>query len=172
MEDFEKEIQDLKEKMDKAKEFAEMLPVFSDEILSRKLDTTFTGTIQKRYKNIYFDWGINRYFYQDNKNITNCDKEIKNTYLFNIYINSLSLYDSHENYGLKELNIPCFFFDKINTTFYIEEKDIEAALEMLNDWYNQANKAVFRDKLLNEKENLETRLEVIENKLLEYEYNN
>ena len=92
--------------------------------------------------------------------------------MFNIYINSLSLYDSHENYGLKELNIPCFFFDKINTTFYIEEKDIEAALEMLNDWYNQANKAVFRDKLLNEKENLETRLEVIENKLLEYEYNN
>lgn len=172
MEDYEKEMQDLKEKMDKAKEFAEMLPVFSDEILSRKLDKTFTGTIQKRYKNIYFDWGINRYFYQDNKNITNCDKEIKDTYLFNIYINSLNLYDSHENYGLKELNIPCFFFDRINTTFYIEEKDIETALEMLNDWYNQAKKIAFKDNLLKEKEKLKKQLENIENQLLKYEDNN
>lgn len=168
MEDYEKEIQALKEKIDKAKEFAEMLPVFSDEILSRKLDKTFTGTIQKRYKDIHLDWGINRYFYQDNKNISNCSKEIKDTYLFKIYINSLNLYDSHENYGLKELNIPCFFFDKLNTTFYIEEKDIEIALEILNDWYNRAKKIAFRDKLLDEKEKLTKRLAYIENQLEEF----
>lgn len=166
MEDYEREIQDLKEKMEKAKEFAGMLPIFADEILSRKLDKNFTGTISKKYKDIYLSWGINRYFYEDNKNITNCDKEIKDTYLFNIYINSLSLYDSHENYGLKDLNVPCFFFDRLNTTFYIEEKDIETALEMLNNWYNQSKKIAFKHSLLDEKEKLKKRLENIENQLL------
>ena len=168
MEYYELEIKQLREKMDKAKEFAEHLPCFKEIILTRKLDSNFTGTISKKYKDIYLEWGINRYFYKDNKNITNCDKEIKDSYLFNIYINTLSLYDSHEKYGLKELKVPCFFFDKLNTTFYIEEKDIEIALEILNDWYNQSRKLAFRDKLLDEKEKLTKRLAYIENQLEEF----
>lgn len=165
MENYEKEIQELQDKMNNAKEFAEMLPCFKDEILARKLDKTFTGTICKKYKKLYLDWGINRYWFEDSKNITNCDKSIADKYLFKIYINTLNLFDSYEKYGLCELEIPCFFFDRINTTYYIEEQDIEVALDILNAWFIKAEILARIHNMEEERVKLLARLKTIEGNL-------
>lgn len=165
MKTYEKEIEKFKLKIEKSKKFAEKFPVFEKTIMDKKIDENFTGQIDKKYKDIYFDWGINRYFYKDNRNITNCKREIKDTYLFNIYINTLSLYGSHNDFGLKDLDIKCFFFDILNTTFYIEEKNIEDALNKLNDWYLTAKQKAIKENLLKEKEELLKRLKTIDKKI-------
>ena len=159
-EEYLKELEVLKKAMIRAEEFAEELPVFKDVIINRKLDSNFVGRISDKYKSLYLSWGINRYFYKDDKNITNYSGDA-NLYLFNIYINTLSLYDSHEKYGLQDLDIKCFFFDKTNTTFYIEEENIEEALEILNEWYLIARDLVSKQHKAEQKAKLEKALALL-----------
>lgn len=155
--EYAQELKDLKEKMLMAEKFAEKLPIFADIILERKLTGLENGIkFSERYKKIPLNWGINRYLYNDKSNILNYRGEFdKPIYLFVIYINSCSLFDENENFGLYDavLNIPIFHRDYSNTTFYVTDENIEALLEVLNVWYIEAGDKLkaYRLKLRAEK---------------------
>lgn len=129
--------------MEEAEKFAEKLPIFSKEILAHK----FTGNEEwikfgGQYKKIPLDWGICRGLYQTGSRrvVTNYDKGSYTEFLFNIYLNSCSLFDCHCNFGLEEAiaTLDIFFFDEINSTIYATDKQIEPLLEALNNWYIKA----------------------------------
>lgn len=145
--EIEKELNEMREKLEKTHAFAEKLPVFKDCILSNK----YTGnekhiSFGKRYKSIYLGWGINRNRYKTDTNctVTNYDYEVGepyDTHLFCIYINTLSLFDEQNKFNLSDFvkDLDLFFFDKINTTFYATDDQIIPLLEALNKWYLEAN---------------------------------
>lgn len=154
--EFQKELNDLKSKMLKAQKFAEKLQIFSRTILEYK----FSGgehwlEFGKNYKSIYLAWGIRRGFFDSNsdRRISNC-KADHQEYLFSIYINSLSLFDTHHNFGLYEAlkGVDIFFSDVLNTTFYVKDEHIEHFLNTLNDWYLDARK---QNVFLREQERIE-----------------
>ena len=135
--EYQQELKELKAKMLKAEKFAEKLPIFADRILEHKFTGEETGiNFGSYYKKLYLAWGIKRYFYKDNKNITNCKIDVCDKYLFCIYINTLSLYDQNEDFGLFESlkDVDIFFIDHLNSTFYVTDENIEHLLEALNTW--------------------------------------
>lgn len=139
---YEDELKALKIKMAGAEKFAEKIPCFRDFIIKNKIDGT--EDFQKfasYYKEIPFGWGLSRarYISGTPRSISNYrDKHDK--YLFNIYINTYSLFYEHEDFGLDRVleESTVFFFDKYNTTFYVEDEHIEGFLEALNKWYVEA----------------------------------
>jgi predicted Zn-dependent protease len=139
--EYEDELKALKLKMQKAERFAEKIPCLSKTILENK----FTGEegvlhFGSKYKDIYLAWDINRYFYKNGKNITNYHGDVCDIYLFNIYINTLTLYNRHENFGIYEAmkDVKIFFTDHLNTTFYVTDENIGDFLEAINSWYLKA----------------------------------
>lgn len=148
---YEEELQKLSERMKKAEEFSKVVPLYAEQIIKQKL----TGeerwhTYGDSHKKLYFPWGINRGFYRSGS-----DRYVSNyrgkheCYLWSTYINTISLYDSHEKYGLDKIPeaIDIFFFDKLNSTFYCTDKQIEPLLEDLNTWYLQAKQKHAEDSL-------------------------
>jgi len=145
--EIEKELKSIKEKLEKTYAFAERLPFFKEVILKKKL----TGderviNFGNHYEKLYLGWGINRYQYKTDSltTITNYNYEVDGSYdlpLFNIYINTCSLFDTHEQFGLIEavFGLDVFFFDQLNTKFYATDEQIIPLLEVLNDWYIKAS---------------------------------
>ena len=139
---YEDELKALKKKMVGAEKFAKKVPVFRQFILSNKIDGTEENVrFADGYKGIRFHWGLNRARFKSgtNRTITNY-RGNHDKYLFELYINTLTLYGSHEEFGLEKVleKSTVFFFDDINTTFYVEDEHIEGFLEALNDWYVDA----------------------------------
>ena len=146
--DYKKEISELKSKMIEAQEFAEIFPEFKDKILKYKLPKDFTGKISDSYKGLYYSWGINRYFYKEKGNITNYQGELKPQYLWNIYINQLSVFNQDNfcgnSFHSPEIHEVCkdvdvFFYDISNTTFYATDSQIIGLLDALASWYDKAH---------------------------------
>ena len=136
---YEDELKALKIKMVGAEKFAEKIPVFRQFILDNKLDGTEDSVkFASSYKRIYFHWGLHRARFRSGtiRTITNYKGDY-DKHLFRFYINTLSLYDSHEKFGLEKVldKSTVFFSDEMNTTFYVEDEHIEGFLEALNDWY-------------------------------------
>ena len=136
---YEDELKALKKKMIGAEKFAEKIPCFRQFILDNKLDgTEDSAQFATSYKQIYFHWGLHRARFKSetDRTITNCEGNY-DKHLFRLYMNTLSLYDSHEKFGLKKIleKSNVFFFDELNTTFYVEDEHIEEFLEALNEWY-------------------------------------
>jgi hypothetical protein len=152
------ELRVLKEKMLNAQKFAERFPAFSEKILANKFTHEFTGQIADSYKGLYFGWGIKRWFYREKQNIINFHGCLEPQYLWNIYINQVSLFDQYRDTGLYDIarSIDLFFFDHLNTTFYATDDQLIPLLDALADWYGKA-------KLINE----EHRKEEKRRKLLE-----
>ena len=145
IEQYENEIKDLKKKMDIAEKFAETIPIFSQHILDNKL----SGNEQHHhfgnyYKKVYFPWGINRYLYQSDttRTITNYNDCTYSEHLFSIYINTLSMYNSHNKHGLEKIKdkVDLFFYDYVNSRLYVTDKNIEPLLNELCEWYKKAVK--------------------------------
>lgn len=141
--EYVQELADLKTKMQKAEKFAEKLPIFADLILAGKI----TGEedylkLGSRYKQIYLNWGITRGFYKKgtSREIMNYRGDDYHGYFFSIYINTCSLFDGHNNFGLYDMmkDADIFFIDYSNSTFYVTDENIESFLEALNTWYIQA----------------------------------
>ena len=150
--------------------FAEKIPVFRQFILDNKLNGTedavqFAGS----YKRIYFHWGLHRARFRSgtNRTITNY-KGDHDKHLFMVYINTLSLYGSHAKLGLEKVlkKSTVFFFDKLNTTFYVEDEHIEGFLEALNDWYIEA---IVRLEQHKKEEEISDGLDAIENAYLYFD---
>ena len=165
IEEYKKELADLKYKMQKAEEFSVKLPVFSKEILERKLSgdepwIKFTEI----YKSLCLTWGVNRGIYEtgSKRTVSNyyTDKPYKE-YLFNIYVNTLSVYGSHEKFGLSDIQkeTPVFFYDCSNSTFYATDDQINGLLEALNSWHEKASKQVIEFNKRKEIEALKEKLE-------------
>lgn len=157
IEEYKEELKKLKEKMILAENFSEKLPEFRDYIIRHKL----TGNerplyLGDKYKELYLAWGIRRHLYKaGSNNITNYSVTLdKDVYLYNLYINPLSMFDRHEFFGLEEVisKTEMFFFDNLNTTIYVEERQLIDVLEKLNDWYTKAKE---QNKILFNKEKLD-----------------
>ena len=145
--EYKKELADLRYKMQKAEGFAKKLPIFSEEILKRKLSEDESWIkFGDRYKGLYCAWGINRGLYEQgtNREATNYKGKPYKEYLFSIYINTLSQYNSHESFDLGEIqeNTPLFFYDCLNSTFYATDDQIEGLLDALCEWYENAKKKI------------------------------
>ena len=154
--------------MELAEQYAEELPIFADYILKNRIVKSDNYTkFWERYKDIYLDWWINRYRVnsETNATITNYYKWAYNEIIWNIYCNTLSLYDSYEKFWLEELwNLDCvFFFDSTNSTFYIKDNWITEFLEKLNEWYLNAKQEVIKLKTKKRKAELEKELDKLNN---------
>jgi len=166
IEQYEKELKELKEKMIRAEAFAEKVPCFRDFILKNKITGTEDYTaFASYYKKTPFNWRLSRrlsrarYISGTNRSITNYQRK-HDKYLFSVYINPLTLFGEHEYFGLERVleESTVFFFDKCNTTFYVEDEHIEGFLESLNDWYVNAVEELKRYKVNKEIEELKSRL--------------
>lgn len=162
LEQYEKELKELKEKMLRAETFAEKVPCFRDFILKNKI----TGTedfvcFATYYKKVSFAWGLHRsrYISGTSRNITNYQRK-HDKYLFSVYINPLTLFGEHEYFGLEKVleESTVFFFDRLNTTFYVEDEHIEGFLEALNNWYISAVEELKQYRVDKEIEELKNRL--------------
>ena len=159
---YEDELKELKIKMAGAEKFAEKIPVFRQFILDKKLNGTEDSVrFADGYKDIRFHWGLHRARFKSgtSRTITSYKGDY-DKHLFMVYINTLSLYDSHEKFGLEKVleKSTVFFFDKMNTTFYVADEHIEGFLEALNDWYVGAIAKVEQYKKGEEIRELEERL--------------
>lgn len=157
------------EKMEKAEQFAEKLHLFKDVILSCKMTWYSEYTkFWERYKDIYLSWGINRSHFISWTNVTigNCKKEY-DIYLYNIYVNSVSLYDAHEKYWLEELaNIDwVYHYDSLNSKFYITDEWIEWFLEALNEWYLKARELASEKSKTDKIRNLQEEMDRLTSKI-------
>jgi len=144
LEKYNEELKLLKAKMLKAEEFSKKLPLFSTKIINEKL-TADMNWIQfgNYYKTLSCGWGINRGLYTKgtNRDVTNyVSDDHYSAHLFSIYINTLSIYDSHNKYGLESIkdNITLFYYDALNSTFYVADEHIEALLDALVEWEGAA----------------------------------
>lgn len=132
------ELKELKEKMIKAEAWAKKMPLFSENILEKKItgEENFL-TYTNQFRDVYFQWGVNRSYYDDRRTITNY-RGIVSGHFWECYINTYNLFDEHIDNGLSniEYEIPIFFFDSMNSTFYATDEQIENLLIALNEWYN------------------------------------
>jgi hypothetical protein len=141
-EQYKKELKDLKEKMLKAESFAKKIPVFEDLIIENKY-TEDRGSLDfgRQYKKIPLDWRIRRFSYKGDRAKYICNyKGECNEHLFNIYINTVSLFDEHNKFNLYDYikDEDVFFIDRLNTTFYVRDCQIGDFLEKINNWYVEA----------------------------------
>ena len=146
------ELNEIKERMEKAEKFAKKIPLFEEKILDNK----YTGEessidFGSRYKEIPLSWGIvrNHYVSGTNVTITNYPEGEYDKYLFNIYINNVSLFNSFEEYDIAEITKKCdvYFYDSVNHHFYVEDENIEQFLEELNKWYIAVSKNLINLKI-------------------------
>ena len=159
---YKKELKELEKKMIGAEAFADKIPCFRDFIIKNKIDgTEGFETFASYYKKIPFDWGLSRarYISGTSRYITNYSGE-HDKYLFNVYINTYSLFGEHKSFGLERVleESTIFFFDDCNTTFYVEDEHIEGFLESLNNWYVQAVEKLRQYKADKEIKELKSRL--------------
>lgn len=140
-EEYKKELADLKAKMIAAEAFAEKLPIFAKQILERKLTEKDSRIVfGNNYKNLHLAWGINRSFCEPDNRPINYKGKWDGGFLFNVYVNSFSLFDESDDFGLWEFtkHLDVFHRDYSNSTFYVTDENIEPLLETLNEWVAQA----------------------------------
>lgn len=162
------ELNKLEEKMIKAELFAKKFPAFENQIIRRKLTDENWIEFGERYKKTPYPWGINRgrFNNESRRTINNFDKSIDyDVFLFKLYFNTLTLYDSHEKYGLEKLNTDIvYFYDSPNSTFYIEDEYIEEFLDNANEWYLKAVKSENKKSEELEIQKMEKKLQELKNK--------
>lgn len=119
-------------------EFAALIPLFAKQIIESEVTGEGYLRLADRYKQTYFAWGIN---WQTNKGINHPKELSMPRGLINIYINSLSMFGDEvcyeTNASLHQLAkvVDCYYYDGLNSSFYFLPEQIEAGLELINDWY-------------------------------------
>lgn len=158
-----KQLEATKAMMEKAEAFAEKIPLFEEKIIDGKITgEEYWYSFGEKYKTMRLAWGIRRGFYSKNNRryVTNYEGDTE-CYLFNIYINTLDLFDSHYSVGLNEIanKVPLFFYDGLNSTFYATDEQITDLLEAIHEWYLVAKEEV---KKLKAQEALEKAMKEVE----------
>ena len=119
-------------------EFAELIPLFSDEIISNELTSKSYCKLSDTYKQTYFAWGIN---WQTDKACNHPENLPMPFGLINIYINCINMFGdkvyTETNTSINELAkvVNCYYYDGLNSSFYFLPSQLEAGLELINDWY-------------------------------------
>jgi len=162
--EYQDKVDQLIEKLIKAQEFANKLPIFKDYIIKNEIIESNWNKLGDRYKSIYLSWGINRgrYSSDSGRTVTNMKGEYDEI-LTNVYINSLNLYNRYDKYGLDILKELVFFYDELNTTFYIKDEQLESFFEALNEWYLDAREEAKKDFDREKIEKLQKELERLQN---------
>lgn len=164
-------IPELQKKLDEQKalyvevqKFAEIVPMFKDEIIRHEYTSDRYCKFTERYKDMYFAWGICWSVHEP----TNYEGEYNGTGTVSVYVNCLTLFhDDLYNFATTELfktmqHVPMFHNDVLNSTFYFEPHQVEHGLDMIVSWYNRVKAE--GDKILKQKtyEKLKRQLEELE----------
>jgi hypothetical protein len=127
-----------KKKLMAVDEFAKLLPLFENKIISEELVADQYCKLGDRHKNMYFHWDIN---WCPNRPI-NLPKEVtEHEKTVCVYINCLTIFhDDLYYYAQDKLfdrmrTVPCYWFDTLNTTFYFLPEQVETGLNALVEWY-------------------------------------
>lgn len=162
IEQYEQELKALKAKMDGAEAFAKKLPLFEDKIIRNKMqeDDDFL-MFGEHYKSTPLKFGIRRGKFANGtlREMTNCNLKYDGPYFW-IYLNTYSMFNNNEDYDMRDLvnKADIFFFDHLNSTFYVEDKNIEKFLDAVNVWYLEASEE--HRKQTKQKEIAELRLKL------------
>lgn len=141
-EQFKKEIEALKEEHEQIEKMIKRLPFLEKEILERRYRADDLGymAITRRYKDFYFHWDVGRYFLGKDNQPTNREGEPMTGFVTRVYINSLTLFDLHNNFNIFNRVSGAEYVDHSNCTFYIRDEKLHEFLESLNNWYVEAKK--------------------------------
>jgi len=159
------ELENLKLQMEAAELFAKKIPLFAEKILKNKYCQEDANLdFGSYYKRMPLAWGIKRHLFNGagGGHIFNYPKDKEyNLHLFCIYINTCSLFDSHEKFDLYESleGVDVFFIDKLNSTFYVTDENIEPFLEALYAWFTKASSQLQEYRRLQRIEDLKKELE-------------
>ena len=164
--DREEKMNEMIENQNKAWDFAEKLPCFKDIILSKNYSGEETNiNLGRNLGDWRCAWDVYRRFVDYEP--TNYEKGIPNKFLSEIYINSVSIYDRYENYGLEKIGYSddVFYYDKINSRLYIEDEHVCAVIVKINEWVKQASSKAHRDDLLDRQKELKLELKEVREQL-------
>jgi hypothetical protein len=126
-------------KYEKVTAFAELLPLFADGIIDKELTGDVYNRLTNCYKDMYFQWDISWWV---NRPTNFPESRAYESGVVSIYVNNYSmfndaLYDfSNERLYTAMKDVPCYFYDSWNSTWYFKPDELENGLEVLNAWYN------------------------------------
>jgi hypothetical protein len=156
----------IKKDYQKVTAFAELLSLFAGRIIDREFTGDRYCELADYYKQIPFNWGIN----WGVNSPTNFPDDKYHQGLVNVYINCMSLFhDDVYHIAQKELweamkDVPCYYTDVLNSTFYFKPDEIEVGLEALNNWYVKVKDST-QDYLKEQKrKQLQAQLQELDNK--------
>lgn len=145
--------------------FSKKIPIFEKLILDRNFtEKGYSQNFGNQYKSVYICWDIYR-SYHDQESITNYTGKDVEGYFFKVYVNTYHLYDSHAKYDLSQLAKHSFYFDELNSSFYIKDESIENFLEEFVIWYKVAIKKNAKDKKTKREKELRDELAKLEHEL-------
>lgn len=133
-------------KMLEAEEFAERLPLFKDYILKNKINTNHTiSHLGEKVLDVYIGQEIRLCNYSKTLKGTpaNYRGEPIEVPLIVFYINRYSMFgDDFYEEIIKELDASVddlvYFYDSINSKYYVTEENLEEFCDKLSIWYNNA----------------------------------
>jgi len=171
--EYQEKLDKLKAKMLKAQAFAEKVPCLAKEII--KNIWTDEGTEEgydiriTRYKDFYFAWPVLRRLFKGDPGdygptITNYDyaaRPFQATHLWSIYVNYLSVFDIEATEDTIRPSLdaiheatPVFYYNKLNSEFYVTDEQLGAVLEALVEWRREWLPKVAEVKKEQEKQKL------------------
>lgn len=141
------ELNALTSRMLEAEEFAERFPLFKNYILKNKITNTGKNVTQLGDKVLDVYLGQIVYLYNYSKTLkgtpTNYRGEPIEVPLVVFYINRYSMFgDDFYEEIIKELDESVddlvYFYDSINSKYYVTEENLEEFCDKLSIWYNNA----------------------------------
>ena len=136
--ELEERLYQMHKKFEKVTSFAKLLPLYSNEIISREYTGETYCALSNRYKDMYFAWDI---AWQVSKPTNFPDDRTYEEGTICIYVNCMSIFNEDLYHMAKDkLNehmqdTPVYFYDGWNSTFYFKPNELENGLEDLHGWY-------------------------------------
>lgn len=136
--ELEERLYQMHKKFEKVTSFAKLLPLFSKDIITKEYTGETHCALSNRYKDMYFAWDISWWV---NKPLNfPYDRKYEEGVVC-VYVNNYSMFnDALYNFSNSRLysamkDVPCYFFDGMNSTWYFKPDELENGLETLNEWY-------------------------------------
>lgn len=136
--ELEERLYQMHKKFEKVTSFAKLLPLYSNEIISKEYTGDTYCSLSNHYKNMYFPWDI---AWQTHKPTNFPDDRTYEEGTICIYVNCMSLFSEAVYHMARDKliehmkDIPVYFYDGWNSTYYFKPHELEVGLEALNNWY-------------------------------------
>jgi hypothetical protein len=141
--------------------FAKVLPMYADVIIENEYTGDMYHRLGQRYKELYFAWDI---AWQVHKPTNFPDDRTYEEGTIYIYVNCMSIFNEAVYHMAQDKlrehmkDIPVYFYDCWNSSYYFKPHEIEVGLEALNNWYLDTKANV--DAYLKEKRRKELQAEL------------